>query len=512
MLGELSNLLTIHILRKVALVLLAVLAVLIFCAARMFAARQSTGAPPIRVEAGEVIVPAMVFDTRTERYVPGLTTGDFRIFDDRAQQRIQHVSEEKVYLREFRDNLGIKEREWAWTPGQMWGLLNGGPFSTPIAGPAFYLLSYAQPPSAPGACHNISVKVIRKNTIVRARAQYCSTVHSSSDPLHGTAFSKEMEKEAAASSRGRIPLSIQAGFFYTDARTPRIYVVADYPTKAIGYSAGPDLLAARFGILTEVYGKDGALAARTTDVDEEYFMDQADENRVLGSPEAFAPEQPGDVATVTRSYSLEESLRRGFMPNHHEVQMEIAPGEYRVVVALNAGGQFGRAEVPVTVDAYDGKHLAISSIALCNQYNRSENVGANTAFKVPERAAPPSTLSHFIPLVSRGGVFTPAGRTIFENSDPLFVYYEVYDPLLATAPSTQVGIRLKIVNNNTGNVESDTGSRSATEWVRPGNPVIAVGQQAKIAALAAGSYRVEVRAEDSAGQSTPWRTTTFRVE
>ena len=504
----------VHIPRKVLLFIPAILTILVLFAGSMFAAHQNTGAPPIRVESGEVIVPVMVFDNRTQSYVPGLTARNFRVFDDRAQQIIRHISTQRVYLRDFRDNNGVEEREWAWTPGQMWSLLNSGPFPIHIAGPPFYLLSYAQPSYAPGVCHNVRVKVSRKNTIVRARTEYCGTIHAASDPLDGTTFSKEMERQVEASRRGKIPLSIQAGFFYTDAKTPRIYVVAGYPTNAIKYSAGPNLLGARLGILTEVYGKNGVLAGRASDVDEEYFLNQADENRVLGRPQAFAPEQPGDVATVTRAYSLEEALRRVFMPNHHETQMELVPGEYRVRVVLNAGGEFGRAEIPLTVDAYDGKQLGISSIALCKQYDDSyQNLAENpVSERLSVSALPISTLSRFTPLVSRGNAFTPTGNTTFKKNELLFAYYEVYEPLLASAATTQVSVRLKIVDGKTDAVESDTGLRSAAEWVRPGSPVVAIAQQAKIAPLATGTYRVEVRAEDSAGRSTAWRVTPFRVE
>jgi hypothetical protein len=503
-----------YIPRELLLLTLVILTIVIACASRMFAAPQNTGAPPIRVESGEVIVPVMVFDTRTQSYVPGLTARNFRVFDDRAQQRIGHVSTERVYLRDFRDNVGSEEREWAWTPGQMWSLLNGGPFPIHVAGPAFYLLSYAEPSSGAGSCHNVRVKVSRKNTIVRARTEYCGTTHAASDPLNGTTFSKDMEKEVASSRHGQIPLSIQAGFFYTDAKTPRIYVVADYPTSDIQYSAGPNLLAARLGILTEVYGKDGVLAARASDLDEEYFMSQWDENRVLGRPQAFAPEQPGDVATVTRAYSLEEALRRAFMPNHHETQMALDPGKYDVRVLLDAGGEFGRAEIPLTVDAYDGSQLGISSIMLCKQYDdpRQNLAEAAVSGGLSVNGHPTSTLFRFTHLISRGNTFTPAGDTTFKKNKPLFAYYEVYEPLLGSATTTQVRVRLKIVDNKTGALESDTGFRNADEWVQPGSPVIAIAQRAKITALATGSYRLEVRAEDSAGQSTAWRAAAFRVE
>lgn len=482
-----------------------------------FAGPQNTGAPPIRVESGEVIVPVMVFDTRTQSYVPSLTARNFRVFDERAEQRIRHVSTERVYVRDFRDNLGVEEREWAWTPGQMWSLLNAGPFPISIAGPPFYVLSYAQPASAAGGCHNVSVRVNRKNTVVRARTEYCSTAHTASDPLNGTTFSREMERQAAASQRGKIPLSIQAGFFYTDAKTPRIYVVADYPTNAIEYSAGPSLLAARLSILTEVYRTDGALAARASDLDEEYFMNQGDENRLLGLHEAYSPEGPSDVPTVTPNYSLEDAMRSAYMPNHHETQLEVVAGRYQIRVVLNAGTKFGRAEIPLTVDAYDGKQLGISSIALCKQYgDPRQNLAGNAAENavseaLPANGVPTSTLSQFTHLISKGVAFTPAGDTSFRRNELLFAYYEVYEPLLATAQAMRVQVRLRIVTSN-GAVETDTGPRSAAEWVQSGSPVIAIAQQANVSPLKQGTYRIEVQASDPTEGVTQWRSATFSIK
>lgn len=499
----------VQIARKAVLAFVALL-----FAGNCFAAPQNTGAPAIRVESGEVMVPVMVFDKGGQRYVPGLTAHNFRVFDDGQEEKIQEVSNERVYLRDFRDNSGAEEREWAWTPGQMWSLLNGGPFPFPVAGPAFYVLSYAQPSATKSGCHKVTVRVARRNAIVRARTEYCSTAHAPSDPLNGTVFSKEMEKEAAGDRGGRIPLSVQAGFFYSDAKTPRIYVVVEYPTRSINYSAGRSLLAARLGILTDVHGIDGTLSARATDVDEEYFINQADENRVLGSHQIYAPDAASDVPTVTPNYSLEDAMRRAFMPNHHETQMKLAPGRYEIRVVLNSGTEFGRAELPLTVDAYDDKQLGISSIALCKQFNDPRESLDDTQHERGfwQSEKPLSTLSHFVFLISRGNAFTPAGDTRFKQGETLFAYYEVYEPLLVSAQTTQVYVRVRIFDNQTGDLKSDTGWQSTEKWVRPSNPVIAIAQQVNVSALKQGSYRIEVHASDSAGRETEWRNASFEVE
>jgi hypothetical protein len=181
---------------------------------------------------------------------------------------------------------------------------------------------------------------------------------------------------------------------------------------------------------------------------------------------------------------------------------------------LDAEVKFGRAEIPLTVEAYDRKQLGISSIAVCKQFDNPRQNLAETAAAPPVSASavPFSTLSHFTPLVSRGDAYTPTGDTTFKKNELLFAYYEVYEPLLASPQTTQVRLRLKIIDSETGAVKADTGLQSAAEWMRPGSPVIAIAQQANIAALPKGSYRIEVQAEDSAGRNTAWRSANFRVE
>ncbi|HLV95329.1 MAG TPA: hypothetical protein VKS44_09075 [Candidatus Acidoferrales bacterium] len=486
----------------------------VLCAFPTLAAAQNSGAPSIRVQSGQVILPVMAFDKNSQHYVPGLTARDFRVFEDGSSQTIQQASVEHVYLRDFRDNSGVEEREWAWTPGQMWSLLDEGPFSFAASSPAFYLLSYALPPSAAGSCHRVSVKVGRKNVIVRARSEYCNTPHSPADPLDGTEFSKQMERDAASEKKGKIPLFVQAGFFYTDAKTPRAYIAVEYPTDDIPYSAGPKLLAAKLGFLTEVFRQDGTLAARSSDLDEEYFLNPEDENRILGHPDATAPRIPTDVRSISPDYSLADAMRRTFMANRHETQMDLPAGTYDLRVVLSDGEKFGRAEVPLTVEAYDGEQLGISSIALCKQFNDPrQNLEHAAARRNSARAgAPVSTLSHFVPLISRGNAFTPAGHTSFKSNETLFAYYEVYEPLLLSAPATRVRVRVRILDDKTGAIRSDTGQRNAAEWVRPGNLVISVAQQAPITVLPRGRYRIEVQASDSAGRATALRTAIFTVK
>jgi len=58
----------------------------------------------------------------------------------------------------------------------------------------------------------------------------------------------------------------------------------------------------------------------------------------------------------------------------------------------------------------------------------------------------------------------------------------------------------------------DTDLRSAASWIQAGSPLIPIAEQIAVDKLPAGSYRLEVKASDSAGKSTVWRAADFTVE
>jgi hypothetical protein len=144
--------------------------------------------------------------------------------------------------------------------------------------------------------------------------------------------------------------------------------------------------------------------------------------------------------------------------NHYEAQMELAPGDYDLRSVLSEDSKFGKAEMPPTVDSYDGKQLGISSIFVCKQFHDYRQT-----MVVPDPRHP-STLSDFVPLVSKGREFMPTGDTNFRKKDIFFVYYEVYEPLLASAPATTVQTRLRIINTST----AKSGRTPAGKVPRPG--------------------------------------------
>jgi hypothetical protein len=437
---------------------LFLLGIAMLCTRTAFALPQTGSVPPIRVESGEVLVPTTVFSPPDYASVSGLTVADFHLFEDGKEQRIHQVTVERLYRPEFVDNFGVRETETARTPGQKWAvLIRKAPPPLWWSGPPpdLYLVAYVPPDWAEGSCHEIRVKVKQKDVVVYTRSQYCNTPHPASDPLAGTSLGKHMEDFAASDKVGKIPLALQAGFLYANAKAARVYITTDFSSGAKEYR-----------ILAMAYRRDGALALRLSDTEE--------------------------LTNISW--------------NHYEAQMELPPGDYELRSVLSADRKFGKAEMPLTVDSYDGQQLGISSIFVCKQFHDHRQT-----MVVPDPRRP-STLSDFVPLVSRGREFTPTGDTNFRKKDIFFVYYEVYEPLLASAPATTVQTRLRIINASTGQVGADTGWQSAADWMEPDGSVIRLTPEVGLSKLNKGSYRIEVQASDSAGRKTDTRTATFSIE
>ncbi|MGA9040847.1 MAG: hypothetical protein WB421_09955 [Terriglobales bacterium] len=416
-----------------------------------------------------------------ESVVIGLTAKDFHLFEDGKEQSIQRVRTEPMHNLDVRDNVGhyIDDSD---TPRGKWSTSDLPPrFSADILRTFFYLIAYVPPASTEGSCHQIKVKVDRRNSYVYARSQYCNTQHSASDPLNGTEFGKKLEGYLASGQADKIGLSLQTGFFYTNADPSRVDIALEFPWNSLKRGWNNVTLYATIGVLGMVYRKDGTLASRFSDL-------------------GCCPSDRPEFARGSISYQTLPDFDVVSIPAGYETQMDLPPGEYNLKVALSDGSKFGRVEMPLTVDSYDGKQLAISSVVLCKRFSDAasfavEAVAVNLAPKL-------------IPLISKGIRYTPAGDTRFKKGESLFAYFEVYEPFRAGQPSPTIQTRLKITNIKTGELRVDTGLRSEAS----GSAVIPIANQIAVDKLPAGSYRLEVQASDSAGESTVWRAAEFTVE
>jgi VWFA-related protein len=334
----------------------------------------------------------------------------------------------------------------------------------------YYLLGYTPPASDEGSCHTLRVKVDRGDTAVRARSGYCNV--RPTDLLAGKPEEKQLENQATGPQPGNIAASMLAPYFYTSANTARVNLAIEIPASAIKFAKEKGKMHAEINVLGLAYKPDGTVGAR--------FSDNVD-------------------LTFPGKSEVEEFAKK---PYHYENQFEVASGQYNLKVAFSSGGErFGKLEMPLVVDPYDGKQFGMSALALSKELHPLSQVSSGLDAALLEDRTP---------LVAQGMQIVPAGSDRFKKSDLATFYVEIYDPLLTTSTPPKVRIQMRVVDRKTGEQKVDVGGPAP--GVRAGDPVIALGVKLPMDKLAPGSYRLELKAADSAGNSTPARTADFEVE
>ena len=333
----------------------------------------------------------------------------------------------------------------------------------------YYVLSYSPPESAEGACHTLKVKVDRGGTIVRARSGYCK--QRSQDLLAGNPIEKQMETHASSEMAGNVTGTVEAPFFYTSPNTARVNLAVGIPSNALKFEKVKGKQHSSVNILGIAYKPDGTIAARFSDTVDLDFDGKKE---------------------------LEEFQK---LPFHYENQFEIASGQYNLKIVFNSGNEtFGKLQVPLMVDPYDGKQFSMSAVALSNQFHRVSDLSTGLDSEL---------LADRTPLVVQGVQVVSSDNNRFKKTDNAAVFVEIYAPLLMGPKPPQVGVELMVVDRKTGEKKVDVASRAANQ---PGSAVAPMGLKLPVATLAPGSYRVELRALDSVGNATKARTADFEVE
>jgi len=439
--------------------------------------------------------PFIPLDCNSDITIHDLGAGDFRVFEDGIEQKIESVRFEREASISARDNLGFHgfHEEWSYTPRAKWSTVDLAGWS-PSPANYFYRIAYVPPKTEAGECRHIKVTVDRPRAVVYASDQYCYTVHPATDPLVGTKFGKQLESDLDSDQRAKIPLSLQASFFYTETQKVRIEIVLAFPWDRLNHEWINGDLHAMIGVV-------GVLQKRQDRVRAARFSDLACciSGRQLVRTFSYDPDS---------SAYLDQSGRRadpGYIPSYYEAQIDAPAGtEYDLRVVLSDGKKFGRAEVPLIIDSYDGKQLAISSVVLSKRFR-------NAAVAAQEAAAA-NLAAGYVPLVSKGVQITPMADTRFKRGDHFIAYLEVYEPLLSQQPKTEVQAHMRIFDAKTGEMKVDFPPLDATPYQRPGSTMIPIGDELVVSQLPKGDYRLEVQATDSAGRSTPWRTAYFTLE
>lgn len=336
----------------------------------------------------------------------------------------------------------------------------------------YYVLGYRPTESLEGSCHTLRVKVERGGTIVRARSGYCNV--RPRDLLAGNPIEKDLETHATSELAGTVTGAMRAPFFYTSPNTARINLAIDIPAQAITFEKVKGKQHAAVNILGIAYKPDGTIGARFSDT---VNLD------------------------LDGKKEVEEFQKK---PLHYENQFEAASGQYNLKVVFNSGSQsFGKLEVPLVIDPYDGTQFSLSALALSNDMHRLSDQPAGIDADLLEDKKP---------LVVRGTQIVPSATNHFKKTDNTAIYAEVYAPSLVGTNPPKLAVELRIVDPKTKEQKMTSGMLSISSEMPTGSPLVPVGLKLPIASLTPGSYQVELRAQDSAGNSTKVRSADFEVE
>lgn len=334
----------------------------------------------------------------------------------------------------------------------------------------YYILGYTPPESEAGKCHTLKVRLQRDNSVVRARRGYCSV--AALDQLAGTPVQTELEKVAAGQKPQTVKASMGVSFFYRSTNTARVTLALDIPSGNVKLTKEKGKTRGSIEVMGTALNADQSIAAR------------------------FSDKVPVELE--------DDNAQREFKskPYHYEKQFEVASGNYDLHVAFKSGDEaFGQLHAPLVIEPFDSNAFSVSGIAFSTSAS-----GINEDAEMLER----ELLEDRYSLVSHGVQYLPSGTTSFEKSGQVFLYVEIYEPLLAEKKTPRIGIQYVVVDRATKEVKLDTGLIELDRLIQPSNPVIPAGLRLPLDSLTPGTYHLELRASDSENRSHI-RTAEFEV-
>jgi len=335
----------------------------------------------------------------------------------------------------------------------------------------YYSLGYTPPSSEEGSCHTLKVKVERGGTTARWRTGYCNV--KPADVLAGKPEEKQLEDRLAGSQPGTIQASMLAPFFYTSANTARVNLALEITPNTIKFEKQKGKQHATVNVFGVAYKLDGTVAARFSDSVNLEFEDKRD---------------------------VQEFNSKPF---HYDTQFDVAAGHYNLKVVFNPQGvdSFGKLEIPLVIDPYDGKQFTMSAVAFSRDIHPVSQMGLSLDAALLEDRTP---------LVTQGLQLIPSGSDQFKKNVPAAFYVEIYTPTAAGPNPPDIAVNVTVVDRKTGEKKVETGSPAAD--AKAGSPLVPVGLRLPVSELPPGSYRLELKAVDSAGNVTPQRTADFEVQ
>lgn len=336
----------------------------------------------------------------------------------------------------------------------------------------YYVLGYT--PSAKlveGACHSLRVHVDRGGVDARYRSGYCDV--PSADPLKGKEEGKALEQMAANPSAGSIPVTLEAPYFFTGPNTARVDLSLKVPAEKLSFEKEKGHFLSAVNVLGIAYREDGTVGARFSDVDK---------------------------------LDLDKQEKKDFTKTDFKYQnsFEIAPGKYNLKVVLSSGAQtYGKYEMPLSIDPYDGKQFALSGLVLSDTLQPVADVTADLDAAMLEGKTP---------LVVHGIHIVPSSDNHFEKTKKVALYIEIYEPAPIIDDWPHVGFSYKVVDRKTGEIAFTSPTMIVNQDAKAGDPVIAVGSYLEMDKIKPGEYRLDVQARDSNQKVSPVRSADLIVE
>jgi hypothetical protein len=336
----------------------------------------------------------------------------------------------------------------------------------------YYILGYV-PPSMTheGSYHRINVKTDRKGVKLRFRTGYYDV--KSPDLLAGKPEGKVLEEMVASPQPGEVPVSLKAPYFYSEANVARVNLAMEVPAQQLNFEKEKGRFRSQIHVLGIAYRDDNSVAARFSDT----------------------------VKLDMEKKDLKDFSKGSFA---YQNSFNIAPGKYTLKIVFQAAGQkFGKYEMPLVIEPFDGKKFHLSGLALSN---RMAEVSALTS------GIEAALLEERTPLVVKGVEMIPSANNRFKRDERIGLYVEVYEPLMTSPNPPRVGVLFNIIDRKTNQPVHNSNTVPLEGFAEAGNPIIPVGIWLPVDKLQAGDYRLEVRARDAAGNVSPMHTEEFALD
>ena len=444
----------------------------------------------------------------------GLTAGDFHVFDNGVEQRLNYFKEADF------PTVAITEGFWRFDPTAhgIWGTLSccSGVDRVPSA---TYLIGYVPPALQPGECRTIQI-VVPNHYVQASRTQYCTAEKAdTAATVEDAKLAARMERFASSSKPGAMNVSVGAAAFWSSGV---LSPAKQTPLTGNATASAPALPATDFTYIVEVHdSKASATVQITTEFGFPYQFPMWD----------YPCQKSSAIHVLGMAYNTNGELERQFgdtfrcdmrgeipgggtfqkipgvkaaIPTLFDTQVELRPGEYELRVVVSDGKKFGRARVSLRVGPLNGNGLTVSDVALNSILRDASWVVRDAAKFTPAPIVP-------TPLVSKNVQFLLVPDAEIHKNNLLSVYFEIYEPPLETA-DTAIYYRIRITDLKTGTTVMNTEPISAADFVVPGNNVVPVGLKVDINKLGPSSYRLEVQASDSAGRESEWREAKFTIQ